>query len=150
MTGQQVAVYPGALPSVIDVASTSNSDIQSVYTNYGAPPVWMAAPGEGVMTTYPRGTYAAGWGTSFSAPFVSGTAALMLGGNGNCTSSNVAAGLAHAASISDPPIGIRTTGHVPGRASVPLMNEPGCTGGNDDRWLAIDMVGPRRSAQHVT
>jgi len=103
--GQQVVVYPGALPSVIDVASTSNSDIQSVFTNYGAPPVWMAAPGEGVMTTYPWGTYAAGWGTSFSAPFVSGTAALMLGANGNCTSSKIASGLAHAASISDPQLG---------------------------------------------
>jgi len=103
--GQQVAVYPGALPAVIDVASTSNSDIQSVFTNYGAPPVWMAAPGEGVMTTYPWGTYAAGWGTSFSAPFVSGTAALMLGTNGNCTSSKVALGLAHAASISNPQLG---------------------------------------------
>ncbi len=103
--GQQVAVYPGALPLVIDVASTSNSDIQSVFTNYGAPPVWMAAPGEGVMTTYPWGTYAAGWGTSFSAPFVSGTAALMLGTNGNCTSSKVASGLAHAHSISDPQLG---------------------------------------------
>ena len=103
--GQQVAVYPGALPSVIDVASTSNSDIQSTFTNYGAPPVWMAAPGEGVMTTYPWGTYAAGWGTSFSAPFVSGTAALMLGANGHCTSSNVASGLAHAVNISDPQLG---------------------------------------------
>ena len=103
--GQQVAVYPGALPSVIDIASTSNSDIQSTFTNYGAPPVWMAAPGEGVMTTYPWGTYAAGWGTSFSAPFVSGTAALMLGTNGHCTSSNVASGLAHAVNISDPQLG---------------------------------------------
>jgi len=103
--GQQIVVYPGALPSVIDVASTSNSDIQSTFTNYGAPPVYMAAPGEGVMTTYPWGTYAAGWGTSFSAPFVSGTAALMLGANGNCTTANVASGLAHAHSISDPQLG---------------------------------------------
>src|SRR5712664_3736029 len=103
--GQQVAVYPGALPSVIDVASSSNSDIQSTFTNYGAPPVWLAAPGEGVMTTYPWGTYAAGWGTSFSAPLVSGTAALMLGTNGNCTYSTVASGLAQAVSISDPQLG---------------------------------------------
>ena len=103
--GQQITVYPGGLPSVIDVASTSNSDIQSVFTNYGAPPVWLAAPGEGVMTTYPWGTWAAGWGTSFSAPLVSGTAALMLGANGNCTSSNVASGLAQADSVSDPQLG---------------------------------------------
>ena len=103
--GQQIMVYPGGLPSVVDVASTSNSDIQSVFTNYGAPPVWLAAPGEGVMTTYPYGTWAAAWGTSFSAPFVSGTAALMLGTNGNCTPSKVASGLAHADSISAPQLG---------------------------------------------
>jgi subtilase family serine protease len=40
--------------------------------------VWIAAPGEGIVTTYPFATYAAAWGTSFSAPFVSGAAALML------------------------------------------------------------------------
>jgi subtilisin family serine protease len=103
--GQQVVVYPGGLPSVIDVASTSNQDVRSVFTNYGAPPVWLAAPGEGVITTYPWGTYAAGWGTSFSTPFVAGTAALMLGVNGNCTYSQVASGLATAHWISDSQLG---------------------------------------------
>jgi subtilisin family serine protease len=77
-SGENVKVYPGALKGVIDVASTSNFDVPSSFSNYGAPPVWLAAPGEGVMTTYPFGTYAAGWGTSFSAPMVSGTAALMV------------------------------------------------------------------------
>src|SRR5258708_4112437 len=67
--GRQVAVYPSALPSVIDVASTSNSHIHSLFTNYGAPPISLAAPGEGGVTTYPWGTYAAGWGTAFSTPF---------------------------------------------------------------------------------
>ena len=77
-SGQKAIVYPAALKGVIDVASTSNTDIQSSFSNYGAPPVWLAAPGEGVMTTYPFGTYAAGWGTSFSAPLVSGTTALLV------------------------------------------------------------------------
>ena len=103
--GQQKAVYPGALPGVIDVASTSNQDTQSTFTNYGAPPVWMTAPGEGVMTTYPWGTYAAGWGTSFSTPFVAGTAALMLGTNGNCSSSSIGLGLANADFIANPQLG---------------------------------------------
>jgi subtilisin family serine protease len=76
-SGEQAKVYPAALKGVIDVASTSDNDTPSTFSNYGAPPVWLAAPGEGVMTTYPFGTYAAGWGTSFSAPLVSGTTALL-------------------------------------------------------------------------
>jgi subtilisin family serine protease len=67
--GEQIMVYPGGLPGVVDVASTSNQDTQSVFTNYGAPPVWLAAPGEGVVTTYPWGTYAAGWARTAAARF---------------------------------------------------------------------------------
>jgi subtilisin family serine protease len=103
--GKRTLVYPAALPGVIDVASTSNSDIQSTFTNYGAPPVWLAAPGEGVMTTYPWGTYAAGWGTSFSTPFVAGTAAVMLGANGGCHSSHVQLGLTAAEPIGNVDMG---------------------------------------------
>jgi subtilisin family serine protease len=103
--GERTVVYPGGLPGVIDVASTSNSDIQSTFTNYGAPPVWMAAPGEGIVTIYPWNTYAAGWGTSFSTPLVAGTAALMLGRGGNCSSFMVATGLANSDSIANPDLG---------------------------------------------
>ena len=103
--GKRTVVYPAGLPGVVDVASTSNNDIQSTFTNYGAPPVWMAAPGEGVMTTYPWGTYAAGWGTSFSTPFVAGTAAMMMGTNGGCRASNVPRGLAVADYIGDIDLG---------------------------------------------
>jgi len=103
--GKRMLVYPAALPGVVDVASTSNSDIQSSFTNYGAPPVWLAAPGEGVVTTYPWGTYAAGWGTSFSTPFVAGTAAAMLGTNGGCRSSHVQLGLSAADPIGNVDMG---------------------------------------------
>jgi subtilisin family serine protease len=75
--GSMATVYPASLPNVIDVASTSNDNNPSSFSNYGAPPVMLSAPGEAVMTTYPYNTYAAGWGTSFSAPLVSGTVALM-------------------------------------------------------------------------
>lgn len=95
-SGAQATVYPAALKGVIDVASTGNTDIPSTFSNYGAPPVWLAAPGEGVMTTYPFDTYAAGWGTSFSTPLVSGTTALMVSAYNASVSSRVASsGLLH-------------------------------------------------------
>ena len=78
--GKMEIVYPAAFQTqgVMGVASTSNSDQRSTFSNYGNRIVWVAAPGEGIVTTYPFGTYAAGWGTSFSAPFISGTAALLV------------------------------------------------------------------------
>jgi subtilisin family serine protease len=76
--GKDIQVYPAALKNVISVASTTNNDQLSSFSNYGQDLVWLGAPGEGIVTTYPFATYAAAWGTSFSAPFVSGGAALML------------------------------------------------------------------------
>jgi subtilisin family serine protease len=99
--GQNETVYPAALTNVIDVASTSNQDAQSSFTNFGAPPVWLAAPGEGVVTTYPWGAYAAGWGTSFSAPFVSGTAALCVSISASCSPSQASNVLNHVQPISN-------------------------------------------------
>jgi subtilisin family serine protease len=94
-------VYPSGLPNVIDVASTSNTNTPSAFSNYGTPPVWISAPGEAVMTTYPFNTYAVGWGTSFSAPFVSGTVALMASLNSwsSLNQTSAAKALSHAQPI---------------------------------------------------
>jgi thermitase len=77
--GENEILYPaGYTAPVMGVASTSDNDALSSFSNYGSD-VWVAAPGEAIITTYPFGTYAAGWGTSFSTPFVSGGAALLVG-----------------------------------------------------------------------
>ena len=52
------------------------------------------------MTTYPYNTYAVGWGTSFSAPLVSGTVALMANVNSVLlTKQQAANALSHAQPI---------------------------------------------------
>ena len=71
-------IFPAAYSQVIGVASTNDFDVRSLFSNYGDSLVTVAAPGEGVVSTYPFNHWAAGWGTSFSAPLVAGGAALLV------------------------------------------------------------------------
>jgi len=77
--GKMEMVYPAGITNVIGVASTDPEDQRSSFSNYGDQIVWVAAPGEAIITTYPFGSYAAAWGTSFSAPMVSGGVDLIEG-----------------------------------------------------------------------
>ncbi len=94
--GKQEMVYPAGLQNVMGVASTNNQDQRSSFSNYGNQIVWVAAPGEGVITTYPFATYAAGWGTSFSSPMVAGTASLIVNMQPNFGENQAAWAISHA------------------------------------------------------
>src|SRR5256884_331258 len=96
--------YPAALQSdVIGVASvgstSSTAGTKSTVSNFGNGIVWVAAPGEQIVTTYPFSSYASGWGTSFSAPFVSGAAALLRNRQANINESSATVAVAHAMPI---------------------------------------------------
>ena len=94
--GQQEVVYPAGMKNVMGVASTNNWDQRSTFSNYGNQIVWVAAPGEGIVTTYPFATYAAGWGTSFSSPFVAGTSSLIVNMQPKDNQSQAAWAMSHA------------------------------------------------------
>lgn len=94
--GEMEVVYPAAIQPVAGVASTNNEDQRSSFSNYGDQVVYVAAPGEAIISTYPFGLYAAGWGTSFSSPFLAGTAGLILQMQPNDNPSTIAWGVSHA------------------------------------------------------
>ena len=95
--GLQETVYPAAYTTdIMGVASTNLLDQRSSFSNFGNAIVWVAAPGEQIITTYPFSTYAAGSGTSFSAPFVTGTSSLFHELQPGGAQSDAAQSIAHA------------------------------------------------------
>jgi subtilisin family serine protease len=68
--------YPAAYPNVMAVAATDLADIKAWFSNYGSH-IFVTAPGVHVISAYPGNLYGVVSGTSFSAPFVAGTAGLI-------------------------------------------------------------------------
>jgi len=95
--GEDEVVYPAGLQQyVMGVASTNDFDQRSSFSNYGDQVVWVAGPGENVVTTYPFGSYSVTSGTSFTSPMVAGTASLLLNLQPQLNQSSAAAAVSNA------------------------------------------------------
>jgi subtilisin family serine protease len=103
---ESATVYPAGLAGVMGVGSTNDANQRSSFSNYGSEDVWVAAPGENIISTYPYDTYASESGTSFTAPMVSGTAALIFQMNSRSNSQEASAAIADAQ-----PLGSQNLGH---------------------------------------
>lgn len=99
--GLKTLVYPASYNGVEGIGSTSNTDVRSTFSNYGSGVTMFAAPGEGVITTFPGGGYAAAWGTSFSTPMVAGAASLVMQARPTAKPGDVTNALSKAKQISD-------------------------------------------------
>ncbi|MFE2558505.1 type VII secretion-associated serine protease mycosin [Streptomyces sp. NPDC059352] len=76
MDGKLKTTYPAAFPGVLAVASSDRNNERAVFSQSGTF-VGVAAPGVDIVSTVPGGGQCVDNGTSFSAPYVAGVAALL-------------------------------------------------------------------------
>lgn len=75
-TSKSAVDYPAAYSGVLAVASVSNADRISSFSNYG-PQIAISAPGENIRSTWYNNTYITQQGTSMATAIVSSAAALI-------------------------------------------------------------------------
>jgi subtilisin len=75
--GEDNVSWPAAFEEVVAVGATSEDDSLAWFSSTGSQ-VELAAPGEGVLSTFPDNEYGVRSGTSLAAPHVSGAGALLM------------------------------------------------------------------------
>src|SRR5207247_9833011 len=83
--------YPAAYRDVMGTAATDLLDQKAAFSNYGSY-IFVDAPGVNIISAYPGGLYGIVSGTSFSAPAVAATAALVRSLRTNGVADAIASG----------------------------------------------------------
>lgn len=85
-------MYPAAYNNVISVASSTNTDVLSSFTNYGSS-IDVTAPGSNILSTLAGNisSYGTLSGTSMASPLVAGLCGLMISNNNGMTPDSVEA-----------------------------------------------------------
>ncbi|MEU1333950.1 type VII secretion-associated serine protease mycosin [Streptomyces sp. NPDC005865] len=89
LDGHTKETYPAAFDGVLAVASSDRNNERAAFSQAGAF-VDVAAPGVDIVSTVPGGGQCADNGTSFSAPFVAGVAALLKSRHPDWTAAQIA------------------------------------------------------------
>jgi hypothetical protein len=163
--------YPAAFPGVVAVGATDSRDRLVWWSQHGD---WVdvVAPGSKIASTIPGDHYAVGSGTSFSAPLVSGAAALVMSKHPVWDADRVRQALVHGAADAGPVgpdpftgLGVPDVDGMlggPAKSSVQLTGPlTGTAPGNartlkkdsvvaasspegTDRWFVLDVATPTR------
>ncbi|MFI1365313.1 type VII secretion-associated serine protease mycosin [Streptomyces griseochromogenes] len=88
--GNVKKTYPASFPGVLAVAASDRNNERAAFSQSGDF-VGVAAPGVDMISTVPKGGHCSDNGTSFSAPYVAGVAALIKSKHPNWTPAEVIA-----------------------------------------------------------